>query len=263
VGQIDMSISVKINYIFKRVSIICLSLVLVSCTVNSARHDYPQFSEYILQDKECVVLVHGLWRSGFAMRSIASYLEEHGYQTVSVDYPSTQEEIPDLVQGYLLNSYDACVETGAKRIHLVSHSMGGILIRQFLQSRTLPIGSKVVMLSPPNQGSELSERFGESWWYQWAVGPAGVSLSTKHNGIITRLKAIDETVGVIAAYRDWSLWPESWLPQPNDGTVSVESMKLPEMDDFILVNSGHALMRFDDEVQRQIRAFLASGTFAR
>jgi hypothetical protein len=197
------------------------------------------------------------------MRSIASDLQDHGYKTVSVDYPSTQEKIPDLVHGYLLKSYEDCAQTGAQKIHLVSHSMGGVLIRQFLQSHTLPEGSKVVMLSPPNQGSELSEKFGDTWWYQWAVGPAGVSLSTKQSGIISKLEEIDEPVGIIAAYRNWSLWPSTWLPKPNDGTVSVESMKLPEMDDFILVNSGHAMMRFSDEVQNQIRQFLAVGKFAR
>jgi len=257
-----MSRLIKTNYFYKAFSIAVLSIALASCGVNSTQSDLI-FASHLLEEQECVVLVHGLWRSGFAMRSIASDLEDHGYQTVSVDYPSTQQEIPELVQGYLLESYDECIHTGAKKIHMVSHSMGGILIRQFLQNHTLPGGSKVVMLSPPNQGSELSEKFGESWWYQWAVGPAGVSLSTKQEGIISKLREIDEPIGIIAAYRDWSLWPNTWLPQPNDGTVSVESMKLAEMDDFILVNSGHALMRFNDEVQSQIRQFLAMGEFAR
>jgi pimeloyl-ACP methyl ester carboxylesterase len=257
-----MSRIIKITYFYKTFSIVVLSLALASCAVNSTRSALI-YATHTLEESECVVLVHGLWRSGFAMRSIASDLEDHGYQTVSVDYPSTQEEIPELVQGYLLKSYEECAQTGAKKIHLVSHSMGGILIRQFLQSHSLPAGSRVVMLSPPNQGSELSEKFGESWWYQWAVGPAGVSLSANQGGIISKLREIAEPVGIIAAYRDWSVWPNAWLPHPNDGTVSVESMKLAEMDDFILVNSGHALMRFNDEVQSQIRQFLAVGEFAR
>ena len=212
------------------------------------------------KDDQCVVLVHGLWRSGFAMRSIASDLQSSGYQTVSVDYPSTQKEIPELAQEFLSKGYTACQEAGARQIHFVSHSMGGILVRQYLQDHRLPEGSKVVMLSPPNQGSELSEKFGDSWWYQWMVGPAGVSLN-REGGIVTELNEIEEPVGIIAAYRDWSLWPDSWLPQPNDGTVSVDSMKLAEMDDFVMVNSGHAMMRYNDDVQLQIRQFLAEGSF--
>jgi len=250
-------------FIFKVLSSLALGLILVSCSANSARIDSVLFASKVLNNTECVVLVHGLWRDGFSMSSIANDLEEHGYQTISADYPSTQENIPDLVQGYLSKSFDGCVQTGAEKVHFVSHSMGGILIRQFLQDRTLPTGSKVVMLSPPNQGSELSDKFGDTWWYQWVVGPAGVSLSTKQNGIISKLKEIDVSVGIIAAYRDWSYWPEAWLPQPNDGTVSVESMKLAEMDDFIMIYSGHGFMRYNDEVQNQIRQFLAVGEFAR
>ncbi len=258
-----MSKKIMFNHFSKAFCVFLLSLILVSCAANSTLNASLIFTPHPLEGRECVVLVHGLWRSGFAMRSIASDLEDHGYQTVSVDYPSTQKKIPELVQGHLLKSYDDCLQTGAEKVHLVSHSMGGILVRQFLQDHALPIGSKVVMLSPPNQGSELSEKFGDSWWYQWIAGPAAVSLSATQDGIISKLKEIDEPVGIIAAYRDWSLWPDAWLPQPNDGTVSVQSMKLAEMDDFILINSGHALMRYNDEVQNQIRQFLALGEFAR
>ena len=117
------------------------------------------------------------------------------------------------------------------------------------------------MLSPPNQGSELSDKFGDASWYQQLVGPAGVSLSKKEDGIIPTLKAVEEPIGIIAAYRGWSIWPSTWLPEPNDGTVSVESMKLAEMDDFVLINSGHAMMRFNMDIHQQIRYFLAKGEF--
>lgn len=237
---------------------IVLMLTLTSCTTPSVLITYPV---KLPPKNECVVLVHGLWRSGNAMNSIASDLEEHGYDTISVDYPSTQLEIPVLAEQHLPVGLDECKKKGAKRIHFVTHSMGGILVRQYLQAHRLPEGGKVVMLSPPNQGSELSEKFGDSWWYQWIVGPAGISLSQKESGIISTLDTIAEPVGIIAAYRNWSLWPESWLPKPNDGTVSVQSMKLAEMDDFVLVNSGHAMMRFNSETQYQIRHFLAKGMF--
>jgi len=170
-------------------------------------------------------------------------------------------EIPDIANKYLSTAVDDCYQRGAEQIHFVSHSMGGVVVRQYLQENHLPEGGKVVMLSPPNQGSELSEKFGDSAWYRSIVGPAGVSLSKKENGIILKLKEIEEPVGIIAAYRDWSLWPESWLPSPNDGTVSVQSMKLDEMDDFVLVNSGHAMMRFSGNTHRQIRHFLSRGEF--
>lgn len=232
-------------------------LVLTACGNKSL---VPQFSTSD-SAQACVVLVHGLWRSGFAMRSIDSHLAEKGFKTVSITYPSTSYEIPKLAEDYLAPAVSDCKNQGLDKVHIVSHSMGGIVARYYLQSHSLPKGSHVVMLSPPNQGSELSIKFGDSWWYQWIVGPAGSSLTKRGDGIIDKLKPVDESIGVIGAFRNWSLWPSSWLPNPNDGTVSVESMKLPEMEDFILIEDGHAMMRFNQEVLDQISYFLSFGEF--
>lgn len=236
---------------------LAIAFGLTACSSKSTVPDFPKLTN----NNECVVLVHGLWRSSFAMRSIESHLSEQGFLTVSISYPSTSYDIPQLADSFLSTGVASCKEQGAGKVHIVSHSMGGIVARYYLQENALPEGSHVVMLSPPNQGSELSEKFGNSWWYQWIVGPAGSSLTKSDLGIIAKLKPVDEKVGVIAAFRNWSLWPESWLPKPNDGTVSVESMQLNEMSDFILVEAGHAMMRFNQEVLDQVRYFLSFGQF--
>lgn len=211
--------------------------------------------------QQCVVLVHGLWRSGSAMRGIAQDLEHFGYQTVTVDYPSTSASIPELSQTYIAPAVAQCEAAQATHIHMVTHSMGGILVRQYLQTHRLPEGSRVVMMSPPNQGSKLSQYFADHGWYRALVGPAGSSLTKREDGIIPLLQPIPEPVGIVAAYRSWSLWPSAWLPSPNDGTVSLENMVLAEMDDFVLVEAGHAMMRYDDETRQRIREFLAAGKF--
>ncbi len=249
----------KYNSLIHLVSILVGALTLSSCTSNLR---IPQFADDD-NSNSCVVLVHGLWRSGFAMRSIASHLSDQGFKTVTIDYPSTSYEIPNLAKGYLAKGVESCRNQGAEKVHIVSHSMGGILARYYLQDNALPKGSYVVMLSPPNQGSELSEIFGDTWWYQWMVGPAGVSLTKSDHGIIEKLQPVDATIGVIAAFRNWSLWPSAWLPAPNDGTVSVASMKLEEMNDFVLIEAGHAMMRFNQEVLEQITYFLNFGKFYR
>jgi pimeloyl-ACP methyl ester carboxylesterase len=239
-------------------------LILVIVSLLAACNSVPAIPyalSPVISNKQCVVLVHGLWRSGVAMNSIADDLNEFDYQTVSISYPSTSMSIPEIAERYLPPAIDECKQGGAEQIHLVSHSMGGIVVRQYLQNNHLPSGSKVVMLSPPNQGSELSEKFGNEGWYQQIVGPAGASLTKKESGIISTLRTIEEPVGIIAAYRNWSVWPSTWLPEPNDGTVSVASMMLDEMDDFVLINSGHAMIRFNDASQEQIRYFLSKGEF--
>jgi len=251
-----MTINLKIQ--FRSLFLFVVFSILTACNSIPA---IPVALNPAISNKQCVVLVHGLWRSGWAMRSIANDLNDFAYQTVSISYPSTSMSIQDIAESYLPPAIEECKKGGAEQIHFVSHSMGAIVVRQYLQNNHLPLGSKVVMLSPPNQGSELSEKFGDAGWYKLIVGPSGVSLSKKEGGIISTLKAVKEPVGIIAAYRDWSLWPSSWLPEPNDGTVSVESMKLAEMNDFVLINSGHAMMRFNSNAQQQIRYFLSRGEF--
>lgn len=250
----------KFQSTFRISSIIALtSLIWLSgCAVN---HSKTQLQPLTQTQNECVVLVHGLWRSGFAMRTLANEFEAKGYHTVSIDYPSTEKDIPTLAEQHLSPGVRKCQQQRASKIHLVSHSMGGILIRAYLQTHALPEGSRVVMMSPPNQGSALTEAFGKHLWYQNLVGPAATSLTKQTHGIITKLQPIKQELGIIAAYRKWSIWPSSWLPAPNDGTVSVENMKLPEMDDFIMINSGHAVMRNNDQVMYQAIHFIQQGHF--
>jgi len=83
-----------------------------------------------------------------------------------MDYPSTEMDIPALAQHYLPEGVERVQAISAQQIHFVNHSMGGILVRYFLQENHLSVNSKVMMLCPPNQGSELSDKFGGSWWYQ-------------------------------------------------------------------------------------------------
>ena len=220
-----------------------------------------QQQAYANPDQACVILIHGLWRSSFAMRGIQATLDEHGFHTVNISYPSTELSIDEIAKNYIEPAATTC-QKQRKLTHIVTHSMGGIVARAYLQNNRLPQGSRVVMLSPPNQGSELSERFHDHSWYQALVGPAATSMQriTEKNAL-NKLTEFPEPLGIIAAYRDWSIWPESWLPSPNDGIVSVESMLLEGMDDLTLVNSGHAMMRYSSEVERQIINFLEHGRF--
>ena len=81
-------------------SILAVTL-LASLGACSIHVDFESTASSARNQNECVVLVHGLWRSGFAMNNIAGYLERKGYQTVSIDYPSTDLPIPELAETYL------------------------------------------------------------------------------------------------------------------------------------------------------------------
>src|ERR1044072_4679791 len=113
--------------------------------------------------RECVVLLHGLGRGPGSMRKIGQRLDAAGYLVWNQGYPSRSASIEELPERYVHLALMDCRERGATRVHFVTHSLGGILVRQYMHAHAVPEVGRVVMLSPPNHGSEVADHLG-SWW---------------------------------------------------------------------------------------------------
>ena len=209
---------------------------------------------------ECVVLLHGMGRTAFSMNSMESYLKENGYQTINHSYPSTSQTIEQISKNIVPKFINEC-NNGAKKIHFVTHSLGGIISRYYLQTNQLPAGSRIVMLSPPNKGSEIADRFHDSTWYRWLTGPPGQQLTTDSNSLPNTLDAINYEVGVITGRDTLEPWFSRLIPGEDDGKVSVESAKLPEMKDFLVVDHTHTFIMKSDAVMVQVLNFIKHGNF--
>ena len=211
-----------------------------------------------------VILLHGMGRTHRSMATMAGHLAEEGFAVVNVDYPSTEADIETLSQGIVADTVRKCQsDTPGVPIHFVTHSLGGILVRHYLQDHTLPPGSRVVMLSPPNRGSEIADSLKDFSLYRWIMGPAGQQLGTGSNAIPNRLKAVDVPVGVITGDRSLEPWFSAQIPGPDDGKVSVERARLPEMADFLVVHRSHGFIMSDADVIAQTAHFLRHGKFKR
>lgn len=215
----------------------------------------------IFENREYVILLHGMARTKFSMGKLENYLIEQGYQVVNDGYPSTREPVEKIAAVYLTPMVESCRAAGAEKIHIVTHSLGGIVVRQYLQDHALPKGSRIVMISPPNQGSELADALRHLWPYKWLNGPAGQELGTEPDSLPNTLTPVDAEIGVITGNR--SLNPVfSWLiPGEDDGKVSVERAKLAEMADFLVVPAGHTFIMRHPDVLDQVVSFLANGKF--
>lgn len=205
-----------------------------------------------------MVLIHGLGRTPLSMSPIASDLARRGYGVVNQGYPSTRQDV-DASARSVGQAIDRCRAKGAGRIHFVTHSLGGIVLRRYLQDHEVPEAGRAVMLAPPNQGSEIADRLKDRWWFRRAIGPAGQGLIT--GGATPEPLPLE--VGIVAGTKNYEPWFSRWFDGPNDGKVAVESTRLPGMTDFITLHAGHTFMLRSPEVRAQVVAFLATGRFQR
>jgi triacylglycerol lipase len=216
-----------------------------------------------LIEGECVVLLHGLGRTYRSMERIESALRAAGFTTANVDYPSQSQAIEALARSAVPEGVGRCQRKGAQRIHFVTHSMGGLIIRYYLSSGTVAELGRVVMLGPPNQGSEVADAMVGNALYDRVNGPAGAQLVTGPEGIAARLGPVDFPLGIITGTEQTAFDSllSSRIPGPNDGKVSVERAKVEGMGDFLMLPVTHTFMVNNDVVIGQVLQFLRYGAF--
>lgn len=210
---------------------------------------------------ECVVLLHGLNRSWRAMRTMAIALQNAGFSTVNVDYPSQSGSIEDLAPRAVGAGLGECRKTGATRIHFVTHSLGGILLRFQNKREPIPDLGRVVMLGPPNQGSEIVDTTQDWPGFEIFSGAAGAQLGTDANSMPAQLGPVDFELGVVAGTGTINLFTSALLPNPDDGKVSVARTQVEGMDDFLVVGNSHRYLTRSKVVIRNTRSFLRNGHF--
>jgi pimeloyl-ACP methyl ester carboxylesterase len=212
-------------------------------------------------NSDCVVLLHGMVRTSASMNTMASALESAGYRVVNIDYPSRQHPIETLAPLAVEKGVQACGD-GAT-IHFVTHSLGGILVRYYLERQQIEQLGRVVMLAPPNQGSEVVDRLRNVPGFGFINGPAGRQLGTGKDSLPLALGAVDYEVGVIAGTSSINLILSQWLPSPNDGKVSTANTRVEGMTDFITVPHSHPLIMNSRLVIQQTLSFLKTGAFSK
>ena len=211
-------------------------------------------------NNESVILLHGLGDVKLSMLKLENALKDEGYITKNIGYLSTGETIESLAEKELSKIVEKYKKIGFDKIHFVTHSMGGLIVRYYLQEHDIPVGSRIVMLSPPNHGSEVADHFQESKFYKLLVGDVGQELATDSN-ILSKLKPIIPEVGIIAGNKSSNPYFSKIIPGEDDGRVAVDNTKLTEMKDFIVVPSTHLTIKYNDDVIKQTAFFLKNGKF--
>jgi len=198
---------------------------------------------------ETVVLIHGMGRSWLSMLPLGRALRRDGYRVVLYGYPSTRYGLSDHAAKFAtFLATEVFPGAAPGTVHLVGHSLGGIVIRQALGETPPPTVGRIVMLAPPNQGLRLAERLARWWILRWLLQPLP-ELSVAPDAAIQRVPVPQAEIGIIAGC--------------DDGKVDVAFTHLPGNIEagHLVVPACHSFLMNRHDVQAATAAFLREGRF--
>ena len=205
---------------------------------------------------EAVLLVHGLWMNRVVMLYLARKLRERGFGARALGYYSAMHDLAH-------NAQQVAAAIGgidAPRVHVVAHSLGGVVTLAALRDHPDQRVRRVVLLGSPLAGSASGRSFAAKRWGAPLLGTTRALW-----GRMPRLEVPPGVeVGAIAGERRLGFGRLIGLavPLPNDGVVAVEETKHPQLADHLVMRVAHSEMLVSSAVARLAAGFLESGRFA-
>jgi pimeloyl-ACP methyl ester carboxylesterase len=205
-----------------------------------------------------VILVHGLWMSGFELGVLKRRIESIApFRALSFSYPSLKGSVADHVRALI----DFARTQKADELHFVGHSLGSLIILRALQITDDIAPGRAVLLGPPCQGSLAAKGIAR---LPFGRAILGASIHEECIDCAPREWSGRRDVGIVAGSLGMGLGRLfAKLESDHDGTVLVEETKLPGAKDHIVLNTSHTSMLFSAEVAQQAVEFLKKGAFAR
>ncbi|HFD2270300.1 TPA: lipase family alpha/beta hydrolase [Legionella pneumophila] len=199
---------------------------------------------------EVIVLIHGLMRTYVSMKPLKAYLEAQGYQVYLYKYPSARYNIQE--HGVYLNQFITTIleNNPAIKIHFVTHSLGGIIVREALSKlsqKQLKHVGYLIMLAPPNQGSKLA-KFSIKLFpmISYFIKPLP-ELSSEQTSYVHRVPVPDIKMGIIAGRFDAKVPPDY--------------ARLQGQTEQVIINNTHTFIMYDSKVKKLVLSFLEKGKF--
>lgn len=195
------------------------------------------------------------------MNKLAKTLQAQGYRVLNYSYPSFTHSLPELAENTISQLLAKCPSD--QPVHFVTHSMGGILVRCYLAQHKIENLGRVVMLGPPNQGSELVDILAKLDTKQYFSKQPIMQLGTKQDGFTQQIGKADFELGIIAGKRSVNPILSLFLAGRDDGKVSVKNTKLTGMQAHLTMPVTHPFMMKNRKAIKEVLHFLDKGEFSR
>ncbi len=205
---------------------------------------------------DTVVFVHGLWMNGVESGLLRRRIGEAGFSPRQFSYHSVTQSFDDNAQR-LKQFVD---ELPAGKVHLVGHSLGGLLLLKMLASHADQREGRLVCMGSPLAGSRAAKALLSLPGGSRVLGHSVQALIHEQPWRWSGRRELGLIAGGLAMGLGRLL---SDLPEPNDGTVAVDETFLEGARDHIVLDVSHTQMLFSAEVAAQVVQFLREGRFAR
>ncbi|SHF26236.1 Alpha/beta hydrolase family protein [Microbulbifer donghaiensis] len=219
------------------------------------------FAASVRAETQCVILLHGLTKDSRSLRPLQHQLIDAGYYVANIDYPSRQKPIAELADYAVKAGLEQCARVNARPVNFVTHSLGGLLVRHYLQRHSVAQLNRIVMLAPPNHGSRVGDILSCIPYIKDINGPAGRQLGTGAGSVPLQLEPAAFNLGIIAGNRSLNPLASSLLAGQDDGRITVESARLPGMCSFLVLPQTHGGIAADEQAIFQALQYLSRGYF--
>lgn len=208
--------------------------------------------------RRVVVLQHGMWRTAASMGRLERTLRAHGYEVWNESYPSTRETMQQHAER-LHAQVERIFARPVDDLYFVGHSMGGLVIEEYLRRPDARQPTACVYLAVPHRGAILADLRKHWWLFRLVMGDKAALQLSPGDALYQRPVPLPERSGVVIGTLGEG---NRSIPGDDDGTVAVGEAALPGAADTITLPLGHTRLSMHPDVCRQVLHFLDRGAFA-